>query len=130
MPFSENDDPAKNNNTEQDIFNDKFDVKYSDSILNLKYLNNDLDLYVSPNILNGIKRFIETSEVEKVIFDMTNVLYIDSSAIGMFISLKSILEKSKSKFTLVNLTKNVHKILSHVDLIAFLTENSEEFPQL
>lgn len=76
---------------------------------------------VTSGILQNIERKLYALRPEELIIDLSNVLIIDSSAVGMLISLKQIMKKNGTSISLVGTNENVQKILNYLNVMVFLT---------
>jgi anti-anti-sigma factor len=103
------------------------------SIIRLHYLKNTLLFNTTSHILNYIEKMISTTAGETIIIDLSVVDHIDSSAVGMLISIKYELSKLNRAFVLEGLTDNVRRILQILDitnyLCAFKEPRNTAFPE-
>jgi anti-anti-sigma factor len=90
------------------------------SVLRLHYLKDTLVFNTTSHILKYIEKIISTTSAETIILDLSVVDHIDSSAVGMFISVKYELSKLHRSFVLVGLTDNVRRILQILDITNYL----------
>src|SRR5208337_3083008 len=90
------------------------------SILRLHYLKNTLVFNTTSHILKYIEKMISTTVGETIIIDLSAVDHIDSSAVGMLISIKYELSKLNRAFVLEGLTDNVRRILQILDITNYL----------
>jgi anti-anti-sigma factor len=92
----------------------------SDKELRLLFLKNELVFNTSPFILEFIEKIIQTSKAEKIVLNLESVEHIDSSAVGIFISIKNKLKKSGRIMIMEGLSENVRRILIFLDIANFL----------
>ena len=81
-------------------------------------IKGDIEIDNSSN-LHKYYESLNKNEPHNIIFDLTNVEYVDSSGIGVFISFM-VKYKNKGSIRLYNLTKKVELILIHSGLTTFL----------
>jgi len=96
----------------------------SDNELRLLFLKSELVFNTSSFILEFIEKMIQSSKAERVVFNLEEVEHIDSSAVGMFISVKNKLQKSGRTMVMEGLSENVLRILSFLDITNFLELNA------
>mgnify|MGYP001767057490 CR=1 FL=1 len=99
---------------------DYIQPEISDGELRLHFLKKDLVFNTSSFILEFIEKIIQSSKAEMVVLDLGCVEHIDSSAVGMFISIKNKLKKSGRTMSMVGLTENVLRVLRFLDIADFL----------
>jgi anti-anti-sigma factor len=92
----------------------------SENQLRLIFLKGELVFNTTSFILEFIQKVIHSSKADRVILDISNVNHIDSTAVGMFISLKNEMQKSGKTLHLIGLTENVLKIFRLLDIADFL----------
>jgi anti-anti-sigma factor len=88
--------------------------------LRLIFLKSDLVFNTTSFILEFVEKTILSSNAERIILDISNVNHIDSSAVGMFISLKNGMQKSGKEILLAGVRENVLRILNFLDITDFL----------
>lgn len=88
--------------------------------LRLIFLKNDLVFNTTSFILEFLEKTIHSSGARRVILDLSNVNHIDSSAVGMFISLKNGMQKTGKDLYLDGVCENVLRILTFLDITGFL----------
>jgi len=91
------------------------------------YLNGEMDLYTSQEVRECIREALSDG-IKKIILDCSNLEYIDSSGIGVLISLFTTLRKKGGKLSLCNLNKSVEQVIKFTKLNGFLhiTKTLEE----
>lgn len=92
----------------------------SDTELRLHFLKNELVFNTSSFILEFIEKIIQSSKAQKVVLDLEGVEHIDSSAVGMFISIKNRLMKDGRTMVIEGLSDNVRRVLTFLDIANFL----------
>jgi len=85
-----------------------FSGSVHDRILEIP-LSGQLDLYKCPDLKSDVKRNIDTG-YRYVIFDLTDLQYVDSSGIGTLIQISSWMKKRGGLMVLVNTQGSVEKI--------------------
>lgn len=72
-------------------------------------LSGEIDAYTAPQLKEAFDTLLEQN-VQTIVVDMENVTYMDSTGLGVFISvLKSVKEKD-SEFSLVNIQERVLRL--------------------
>ncbi|OHD69609.1 MAG: hypothetical protein A2W19_00970 [Spirochaetes bacterium RBG_16_49_21] len=99
-----------------DYIRSEFDGK----ILFLEYLQESLGFNTTSYILNYIEKLISSTKAGTVILDISNVQHIDSSAVGMFISVKHGMKKQNRSFLIQGLTDTVQRTLQILDVNNYL----------
>ena len=82
--------------------------KSHDNIMEMQ-LNGQLDLYKCPELKSDIKRHIDGG-YRFVLFDLTDLTYVDSSGIGTLIQISNWMKKRGGLMVLVNTQGSVEKI--------------------
>ncbi len=90
-------------------------------ILNLYYLKKTLVFNTTSHILKHIEKMISTTTGETIVLDLSPVDHIDSSAVGMLISVKYKLNKLNRSLVLKGLSDNVLRILQILDITNYLS---------
>ncbi len=88
--------------------------------LRLQFLTDELVFANTSFILEFIEKTVHAAGANRIILDLGNVKYIDSSAAGMFISLKNDMRKSGKRLILEGLTVSVRRILHFLDVTGYL----------
>jgi anti-anti-sigma factor len=99
---------------------DYIQTEISDRELRLQFLKRELVFNTSSFLLEFIEKLIQSSKAENVVFDLTAVDHIDSSAVGMFILVKNRLQKSGKRMSMMGLSENVRRILTFLEIAEFL----------
>ena len=95
-------------------------VDASNNELRVIFLKGELVFHTTSFILEYIQKAIQISKAERVILDISNVNHIDSTAVGMFISLKNEMQKAGKTLLLTGSTENVLRIFHLLDIDEFL----------
>ncbi|MFC1504162.1 STAS domain-containing protein [Spirochaetota bacterium] len=89
-------------------------------------IKGEIDLYNAPEIKESIKQQIDQGH-KKVIINLENVSYIDSSGIGALISSLSNLKKIGGGLKIINVYDSVRKVFELTKLTSFFQIfNSED----
>ncbi len=88
--------------------------------LRLEFLKDDLVFSNTAFILEHIEKLVVTSSARCIILDFAAVNHIDSSAVGMLISLKNSMQKMGKRMLLAGLSGNVRRIFRFLDITDFL----------
>ncbi|MBA2368345.1 MAG: STAS domain-containing protein [Candidatus Protochlamydia sp.] len=89
-------------------------------------LEENLDAKNSPAFKEEIFLLLESTDIIKVIIDLTNLQFIDSSGLGVLLSLQRNLRSQKGTLKLVHLNKPVRTMFEIVSMHKVL----EIFPTL
>ena len=95
-------------------------LETSNNELRVIFLKGELVFNTTSFILEYIQKAIQISKAERVILDISNVNHIDSTAVGMFISLKNEMQKAGKTLLLTGSTENVLRIFHLLDIDEFL----------
>jgi len=74
-------------------------------------LEGRFDFNVQRDFRQGYESLLHQPGVTRVELDLRGVDYIDSSALGMLLVLKEVMEKSRQQLTITNCTDPVRKVL-------------------
>jgi anti-sigma B factor antagonist len=90
-------------------------------------LEGEIDLHVSPGIALKMRNLIK-SKPEKLVIDLSNVSYIDSSGLAVLIEGMQTIEAYRGKLYLVGMTENVRTIFetSRLNQVFRIRENAAE----
>lgn len=78
----------------------------------------DIDVYSSTDVKDAINSQIDFG-AKRIIIDMENVYYIDSSGIGVFVFEMGHFKKVNGKIGIVKITENVRKVFELTKIISF-----------
>ncbi|HBE04018.1 MAG: anti-anti-sigma factor [Spirochaetes bacterium GWF1_41_5] len=81
-------------------------------------ITGEIDLYNAPEIKDSIKKQIDQGH-KKIIINLENVSYIDSSGIGALISSLSNLKKIGGGLKIINVYDSVKKVFELTKLTSF-----------
>ena len=91
------------------------------TVFRLVYLKNTLAFNTTSYILKYIEKMIFSTKADTIILNISAVDHIDSSAVGMFITIKHAMNKINKTFILEGLTDNVRRVLQILDINNYLT---------
>ncbi len=74
-------------------------------------IDGDIDHHVSSQIKEKVEREFEFSNTENIIFDFSNVNFMDSSGIGMIIGRYKMLQKTGGKIYITNVKPQLESII-------------------
>lgn len=74
-------------------------------------IDGDIDHHVSSQIKEKVEREFEFSNAENIIFDFSNVNFMDSSGIGMIIGRYKMLQKTGGKVYIANVKPQLESII-------------------
>ncbi len=74
-------------------------------------------------IREKIKEVLKDSEIKKLILDMEKVPFIDSSGLGLLVSIKNTMIRKDGSFSMKNLTDVVKKIMIQTGLNRYFGVN-------
>jgi anti-anti-sigma factor len=103
---------------------DYIKLEPSNNELRVIFLKSELVFNTTSFILEYIQKAIQISNAERVILDISNVNHNDSTAVGMFISLKNEMQKAGKTLLLAGSTENVLRIFHLLDIDEFLEVNA------
>jgi len=103
----------------------KFEKKNKVGILKLI---GDLDMYTVPLARTKIKEIIEKEKVSKLLIDLKEMDYIDSSGLGFFIGALKKLREHNGNLKLINLNSYIKGIfkLIQLDYVIEICDDEEE----
>jgi anti-anti-sigma factor len=92
-------------------------------------LNGDMDYFSVSELKNALFKLIH-EKTNSIILDLTNVEYIDSSAIGLLVNAHKVMNGYNGRIGLVNLPDDILNLikLSTADTIIAIYKNEEEIP--
>lgn len=74
-------------------------------------INGEIDNFNVNSLENIIREQLEKSCATNIILDLKNIKFIDSSFIGMLISLNKYIKSYESRFSIINVSNHVNRIL-------------------
>lgn len=78
----------------------------------------DIDVYTSSDLKDAINSQIDFG-AKRIIIDMEDVYYIDSSGIGVFVFTIGSFKRVNGKIGIVKITENVRKVFELTKIISF-----------
>lgn len=88
--------------------------------LRLQFLKDDLVFSNTSFILEYIEKLVSGSGADRIVLDLGAVTHIDSSAVGMLITLKQGIGKMGKSMRLAGLTDNVRRIFKFLEISDFI----------
>lgn len=91
-------------------------------------INGDFDAYHSAEIKKLIKEKMDSSKMNKVVIDMTNVPYIDSAGLGAMVAVLKDARNLGRELILMGLRQNVKRIfeMTRLDKVFKIVDVLEE----
>jgi anti-sigma B factor antagonist len=88
------------------------------------YLNGELDLSVAPQLRSALESVV--NQVSKpLIFNLKGLKYIDSTGIGIIISVLKIRDELNAPFTVREIPASIKRLFDLTGISEFLKENKE-----
>lgn len=100
--------------------NDYIKCLLNEGALRIVFIKEDMVFNVSSAILDHIMRIIQNETMTDLILDISNVNHIDSSAVGLFITLKHEMKKRGLGFRLEGVNENVQRIFRLLDVMKYI----------
>ncbi|MBN2080013.1 MAG: sodium-independent anion transporter [Spirochaetes bacterium] len=88
--------------------------------LRLEFLKDDLVFSNTSFILEYVEKLVSGSVAECIVLDLGAVTHIDSSAVGMLITLKQGIHKMGKRMRLAGLSESVRRIFRFLDISDFI----------
>ncbi len=106
---------------------ESLEFKVKDKYNIIKY-SGELTLDVVEELKVEIKKFIDKNGDKILVFDLSDISFMDSSGIGFLVNLNNLNKAKNKKLYLLNPSPAVKKTLSLVNLLNFfeIVENREE----
>lgn len=105
-----------------------FQKKIIDSI-SIYYLDGEIDFLKAPEFKSQLMEDIEENQPEKIIINLKDVSYLDSSGIGALVGVIS-KHRDKIKMRLCNLQKSILNVLKLTGLLSLFTIDANEAESL
>ncbi|MCK7474226.1 MAG: STAS domain-containing protein [Rhodopseudomonas palustris] len=70
----------------------------------------------SSELRDKVKNFLSSHEVKTLIFDLADVKFVDSSGLGLLVSIKNTMTKRGGVFMIKSVTDTVRKIMKQTGL--------------
>jgi len=93
----------------------KITVKKVDEIISVLKIKGEMDLYTAPDVRINIEQLLKSGQL-KIIMDLSELVYIDSTGLGVFISSLSHVKKKQGNMIFLSPTKPVAKLIRIVGL--------------
>lgn len=105
----------------------KIDFQNGEHGVEIVDLQGDLDFHSSPELRRELVKLVE-QEVPRILVDLKNVSYIDSSGLATFVELFQKMKRYGGKLVLFNLSQGVRSVfeIAKLDTIFQLAENQRE----
>jgi anti-sigma B factor antagonist len=98
------------------------EVKENDRFIHV-YVNGEIDVYTAPKLKEVLFPLSERSEV-KMIVDLTNVTYMDSTGLGVIVGAFKSVRKVNGQFQLTGLSPRLKKLFTITGLADIMDINS------
>ena len=82
-------------------------------------VNGEMDLYNSYKLKDLVMKMVN-KKIQKIVINLENVGYIDSSGIGALIFIYSAIQKRNAKFLIANVHGSVKKVIELTKLMSYL----------
>jgi anti-anti-sigma factor len=102
-------------------------IKKEENYSYIRVTNERLDSFISPELKAELVMLVNRGE-NKIILDLNDCMYSDSSGLSAILVGNRLCEESKGKFVICNLSQGVEKLvkLAMLDTILLITSNREE----
>jgi len=70
----------------------------------------------SAEVRDKVKSLLDSNEITNLVFDLSAVKFIDSSGLGLLVSIKNTISKKEGSFVIKNATDTVKKIMKQTGL--------------
>lgn len=70
----------------------------------------------SADVRDKVKSLLESNDIKNLIFELSAVKFIDSSGLGLLVSIKNTISKKQGSFVIKNATDTVKKIMKQTGL--------------
>ena len=84
------------------------------------HISGDFIISEIPKLKKEIEEAIEKEKIKKIIFDMSDVDFIDSAGLGLVANTYKTIKKLNGKFAVYGLKKKVAEIFKFAQLIKFI----------
>ena len=91
-------------------------------------IEGNIALEVTSEIRDELRPFVERSDIKGIVFNLAKVKFIDSSGIGLIVSIYKNLKQKDKKMALSNLNEKNREIfsLTRLDQILTIVDNEDE----
>jgi anti-sigma B factor antagonist len=86
-------------------------------------LAGEIDAYTAPELKNKFMELAQLSE-PYIVVDLTNVSYMDSTGLGVFIALLKAIKSSEGKLKFVGVSERIKRLFDITGLTEILNVNS------
>ena len=86
----------------------------------LFHVNGEIDLFNVDLLNNSVKEELEQGNLH-ITMDLSQANYLDSSGIGVLISLKTIIKRLQGKFIIVNINQDIKNLFVMTNLADFFS---------
>ncbi len=86
----------------------------------------ELDHHTAQEIREEIDRTIEVKSIKNLIFDLSNLKFMDSSGIGVVIGRYKVINKKGGKVGVINVNPHVNKIFEMSGLFKIINKYSDK----
>ncbi len=88
-------------------------------------IKGNFDLTNSHDIKEKLNHLLSENSISDIILDLTNLKFVDSSAIGVIVKLALKLKESQGRIVIVNTSQNIKKLftMSNLNSIVNIVEN-------
>ncbi len=70
----------------------------------------------SAEVRDKVKALLDSNDIKNLVFELSSVKFIDSSGLGLLVSIKNTLSKKEGSFVIKNATDTVKKIMKQTGL--------------
>jgi anti-anti-sigma factor len=70
----------------------------------------------SAEVRDKVKALLDANDIKNLVFELSSVKFIDSSGLGLLVSIKNTLSKKEGAFVIKNATDTVKKIMKQTGL--------------
>jgi anti-sigma B factor antagonist len=104
---------------------DKFLIRQEDTTTEYRiYLNGELDLSVAPQLRSALEPLV--NKIDKtLVLNLKDLRYIDSTGIGIIISILKIRDELKAPFVVREIPKSIQRLFDLTGISDFLKEGTE-----
>lgn len=89
------------------------------------YVSGDLDLSVVPQLRSALEPVVNQSD-KGLILNLKNLKYIDSTGIGIIVSVLKIRDGLKATFIVQDIPPNIKRLFDLTGISGYLTEGTED----
>ncbi|WP_062048821.1 STAS domain-containing protein [Bacillus sp. JCM 19034] len=89
------------------------------------YLSGEIDAYTAPKLKEALVPLAETKD-QDIVIDLSDVNYIDSTGLGIFIGIFKTMHQHDGVLKLVGLSERIHRLFSITGLDEVMTIEKKE----